>query len=139
MKNIGKMIHVIDVKLKRKIDRLADEYNLTLIQFIAMEHIFIASKKGDVFQRDLEAALDVRRSTISNVLGILENKGYIRWESVACDARLKKLVLTSAGESTFIEFEQRLAQDEAQDFQVFTDDEMETLLRLLKRLSETIK
>lgn len=139
MKNIGKIIHVIDVKLKRKIDRLAGEYNLTLIQFIAMEHIYLASKKGDVFQRDLEAALDVRRSTISNVLGILENKGYIRRESVACDARLKKLILTPAGESIFMEFKQRLAQDEAQDFQVFTEEETETLLRLLKRLSETLK
>ncbi|MCQ4635561.1 MarR family transcriptional regulator [Anaerovorax odorimutans] len=139
MKNIGKIIHVIDVKLKRKIDRLADEYNLTLIQFIAMERIYLSSKEGDVYQRDLEMALDVRRSTVSNVLGILENKGYLLRESVPCDARLKKLVLTAEGESVYREFKQRLEQDEAKDFQVFTDEEAETLMRLLKRLSETIK
>lgn len=139
MKNIGKIIHTIDVKLKRKIDRLADEYNLTLIQFIAMERIYLSSKDGDVYQRDLEMALDVRRSTVSNVLGILESKGYLLRESVPCDARLKKLVLTPEGESVYKEFEQRLAQDEAEDFQVFTDDEAETLLRLLKRLSKAIK
>lgn len=136
MKRIGKIIHTIDVKLKRKVDRFAEEYNLTLIQFIVMENIYHQSLAGEVFQRDLEAALDVRRSTISNVLGILENKGYIRRESVACDARLKKLVLTPGGKDTYLEFSQRLDEEDARDFQFFTEEESETLLRLLIRLSE---
>jgi DNA-binding MarR family transcriptional regulator len=47
----------------------------------------------DVYQRDLEKAFGVTRSTVSKVLDLMEQKGLIERQSVECDARLKKLVL----------------------------------------------
>lgn len=138
MKKIGKLIHTVDVKIKRRIDRLAIEYDLTSVQFIAMEWIYHASKDKDVFQRDLEIELDVRRSTISNVLGLLEKKNYIVRESVAADARLKKLLLTPAGEKVYKEFEACLARSEAEDFKIFSEEDTELLIKLLERLSDSI-
>ena len=58
---------------------------------------FLARAKGDVFQRDVETHFSVRRSTASLMVRSLEEKGLIRREAVASDARLKKLVLTEAG------------------------------------------
>lgn len=58
---------------------------------------FLAHAKGDVFQRDVETHFSVRRSTASLMVRSLEEKGLIRREAVASDARLKKLVLTEAG------------------------------------------
>lgn len=139
MKKIGKLIHTVDVKLKRRIDRLADSYDLTTVQFIVMEWIYLLSKKQDVFQKDLEAVLDVRRSTISNVLGILEQKGYILRESFPTDARVKKLRLTEAGEVIYLEFEAYLLQKEAEDFQIFSPKEMKILVSLLERLDSSLK
>lgn len=139
MKKIGKLIHTVDVKLKRRIDRLADSYDLTTVQFIVMEWIYLLSKKQDVFQKDLEAVLDVRRSTISNVLGILEQKGYILRESFPTDARVKKLRLTASGEAIYLEFEAYLIQKEAEDFQIFSRKEMEILVHLLERLDSSLK
>ncbi len=37
MKEIGMLIHMVDVKLKRKNDLLAAQYNLTSIQVVAMD------------------------------------------------------------------------------------------------------
>lgn len=139
MKKIGKLIHTVDIKLKRRIDRLADSYGLTTVQFIVMEWIYLLSKKQDVFQKDLEAVLDVRRSTISNVLGILEQKGYILRESVPADARLKKLSLTASGEEIYLGFESYLMQNEAEDFQIFSPEERELLVSLLERLGSSLK
>lgn len=48
----------------------------------------------DIFQKDLEEAFSLRRSTISKALKLMEEKELIRRESVDYDARLKKLVLT---------------------------------------------
>jgi len=48
----------------------------------------------DVYQRDLEQTFSVRRSTMSNILALMEKKDLIRRESVSHDARLKKLILT---------------------------------------------
>ncbi len=48
----------------------------------------------DVYQRDLETQFQIRRSTASGILRLMENNGLIRREPVVSDARLKRIVLT---------------------------------------------
>lgn len=139
MQQIGKLIHTVDIKLKRRIDNLAAEFDLTAVQFFVMERIYLASARGDVFQRDLETALDVRRSTISNVLGLLEKKGYVQRESVSQDARLKKLTLTPPGKRAYEDFKSHLSKLEAQALSSLSPDEINMLAALLKRLETSIK
>ncbi len=51
----------------------------------------------DVFQRDLEEKFCMRRATVSKMIQLMEQKGLIERQSVAHDARLKKLILTEKG------------------------------------------
>ena len=53
----------------------------------------------DVYQRDLEAIFKLRRSTLSSVISTLEKRGYLSRAPVPQDARLRKLVLTEAGQT----------------------------------------
>lgn len=55
---------------------------------------FYDNRDRDVFQRDFEERFSIRRSTASKMLGLMEKNGLIVRESVASDARLKKIVLT---------------------------------------------
>lgn len=55
------------------------------------------NQERDIFQKDIEAEYCIARSSVTGILKLMEKKGYIRRESVAQDARLKKLVLTEAG------------------------------------------
>ncbi|WP_239457529.1 MarR family transcriptional regulator [Bifidobacterium pullorum] len=48
----------------------------------------------EMFPQDIERRFGITRSTSSRVLGLMEKKGLIRRESVARDARLKRIVLT---------------------------------------------
>ena len=48
----------------------------------------------DMFQRDVEAEFNIRRSTATGILQLMEKNGFLLREPVAYDARLKKLVLT---------------------------------------------
>ena len=48
-----------------------------------------------VFQRDIERDFSITRSTVTNILQLMERKGYIERQSVPQDARLKMLVLTA--------------------------------------------
>ena len=63
-----------------------------------------------VFQRDIEREFSITRSTVTNILQLMERKGYIRRQSVPQDARLKQLVLTEEGvlfhEKTILSFHQ---------------------------------
>lgn len=65
--------------------------NIRIINFLAH------NSERDIFQRDIEEEFSVRRSTVSKVLSLMEEKDLIRREAVSSDARLKKLVLTEYG------------------------------------------
>lgn len=52
------------------------------------------NRDRDICQRDIEAAFSVRRSSVSKVITLMEQKGLIERVPVKSDARLKKLVLT---------------------------------------------
>jgi DNA-binding MarR family transcriptional regulator len=55
---------------------------------------YIVEQEGSVFQRDLEKRFSCRRSTMSNVLGLMEKNGLIVRKVSERDARLKEIVLT---------------------------------------------
>lgn len=42
-----------------------------------------------IFQKDLETEFCIGRSTVTNILNLMEKKGFVRRESVSYDARLK--------------------------------------------------
>ena len=92
-----------------------------------------------VFQRDIEREFSITRSTVTNILQLMERKGYIRRQSVPQDARLKQLVLTEEGvlfhEKTILSFHQ------TDDYVagLLTEEENAELLRLLNKLREALK
>lgn len=52
------------------------------------------SQTGDVFQKDIEDAFDIRRSTATGMLQLMIKNGLLTREPVSYDARLKKITLT---------------------------------------------
>ncbi|MDV0441881.1 MarR family winged helix-turn-helix transcriptional regulator [Methanorbis furvi] len=55
---------------------------------------YLHHQEKDIFQKDIEEQLEVRRSTASGILQLMEKNGLIIREPVPYDARLKKLILT---------------------------------------------
>ncbi len=51
-------------------------------------------REQDIFQRDLQEAFSIRRSTVTGLLQLMEKKGLVTRSSVESDARLKKITLT---------------------------------------------
>lgn len=88
----------------------------------------------EVYQKDIEEHFKVTRSTVSKVLKKMEEKGMLRRESVSNDARLKRLVLTEKGR--MINQQSRVEQEklERRVREGLSDDDIETLERLLIRV-----
>ncbi len=87
-KYIGIEISKINNLMKRDLIKTAaenDTENLGkhgwIIGFLA-EH-----QNEDIFQKDIETNFSIRRSTVSNMLKLMEQKGFITRESVSGDAR----------------------------------------------------
>ena len=92
-----------------------------------------------VYQRDIEREFSITRSTVTNILQLMERKGYIERRSVPQDARLKQLVLTEEGirfhENTIRSFHQ------TDDYVagLLTGEENTELLRLLNKLRDALQ
>ena len=88
----------------------------------------------EVFQRDIEHAFSITRSTVTNILQLMEKKGYIRRMSVPQDARLKRLILTEAGARAHRQVMLSLRQTDQYVSGLLTEEESAELLRLLNKL-----
>ena len=103
-----------------------------------MEYLY-RNSDTPVFQRDIEREFSITRSTVTNILQLMERKGYIERQSVPQDARLKRLILTEEGgrvhEKTMLCFHQ------TDDYVagLLTAEENTELLRLLNKLREALQ
>lgn len=82
---------VSNLMLRRMRSEGAEE--ITRMQAWIIGYVYKRGEK-DTFQRDLEKEFNIRRSTATGILQLMEQNGLITRNSVAYDARLKKIALT---------------------------------------------
>ena len=92
-----------------------------------------------VYQRDIEREFSITRSTVTNILQLMERKGYIERRSVPQDARLKRLVLTEMGACIREKTMQALHQTDEFVESLLTPEENAELLRLLNKLRKGLQ
>lgn len=136
---VGRQIHILSHQLKRRkmMCQQGDE-GLTVTQRSVLNHILLASMVREVYQRDIEREFEIRRSTATGILQLLEKNGLVFRECVPQDARLKKIVPTEKAvamrESVIdhiMETERILARDiPAEDYEI--------CVRVLKQMSENL-
>lgn len=96
------------------------------------------NRDRDIFQKDFEQEFNIRRSSASTVLSLMEKNGLINRESVDYDARLKKITLTDKAleiqalvETSFEKLENKLGQD-------ISDSELEIFFSVLDKICENL-
>ena len=89
-------------------------------------------------RRDIEREFSITRSTVTNILQLMERKGYIERRSVPQDARLKQLVLTEEGTRFHEKTMLSLHQTDEYVASLLTEEENAQLLRLLNKLREAL-
>lgn len=134
-------IKALNNQIKRLMERTAiarNDANLTGMQYAILgflsEQLNEQNEGQDLFQRDIEAEFNIRRSTASGMLQLLEKDGYIRRENVPGDARLKKIIMTDKARELdkiakvhMHELEMRLTRG-------ITPDEMEQFYSVLQKI-----
>lgn len=103
-----------------------------------MEYLYRHSETP-VFQRDIEREFSITRSTVTNILQLMERKGYIERQSVPQDARLKRLVLTEKGACIHEKTMHSLHQTDEFVESLLTPEENAELLRLLNKLRKGLQ
>ena len=97
------------------------------------------NRKKDIFQKDIEKFFSIGRSTVTNIIQILEKKGYVRRESVEYDARLKKVILTEQGIESHEKIEAIIGCLNHRMIQGIEDDDLQVFLRVADQIRRNVE
>ena len=97
--HMGKLIHMLSHEMKRNqpIDKVI-KADLTIMQKHILKFILLETMQKDLYQKDIEEEFQIRKSTVTGYVQLMEKNGYLTRESVKGDARKKRLVPTEKAE-----------------------------------------
>lgn len=96
--SVDKEICCVANLIRKEFDNLCfgdieDGRRVTRMNIWIIDYIY-AKKNTDVFQKDIENALSITRSTTSKIIDLMVQKGLVKRTVAVHDARLKKLSIT---------------------------------------------
>lgn len=134
--SIGHEIKALDHLMQRKMIMIASKSELDKVTVMHGWIIGYLSHNinTDIYQKDIESEFAISRSTVTNILKLMEKKGYITRTSVESDARLKKISLTNKGKQTGAILQKAVDENEKVFDKLLDEDEKKSFLLLIKKL-----
>lgn len=93
----------------------------------------------DIFQRDIEDAFRINRSSVTSVMQIMEKNGLIERVSVPQDSRLKKVCLTPLGMEMHRRAVALIDKSEAQICAGLTEQELDTFFEIAGKIEKNLE
>ena len=105
----------------------------TPTQVQIMEYI-LEHQNEEVYQKDLEDILNLRRATVSGVLQTMEKNGLLDRQISKNDARVKKIILSKKAEQLFLEKKKQFEKIEKALVQDISEKELRTFSNVLNKM-----
>ncbi|MDE5990849.1 MAG: MarR family transcriptional regulator [Clostridia bacterium] len=139
-KTIGFEVRSISNQIKRYLNSLPafQSNEVRGIYGYVMGFLYKNSDR-DIFQKDIEEELSIRRSSVTNLLGRMESCGLIERQSVSGDARLKKVVLTEKAIQMQEQIDKEIKGVEERLSKGLTEREKEELFKLLAKVRKNVE
>ncbi len=140
-RRIGFELHRSSRIVKRYIDKDASK---SYVEKITGTHGRVigwlyVNRHRDIFQKDFEKEFDIRRSTASKILSLMESNDLIIRESVPYDARLKRIILTQKALEVQSVVEKAFGRMEEKIREGITDEELEVFFRVLDKVNKNME
>lgn len=96
----GRLVRMLNHQLKRnqKPEEALEDDELTPMQRHILNYILLETLHRDIYQKNIEEEFQIRKSTVSGILKLIEKNGFIYRESVKEDAKLKRILPTKKAE-----------------------------------------
>lgn len=140
-RRIDPEIHRLDRRLSRNLSAHVREEGLdeiTMMHGWVVRYLY-QNRERDIFQKDIEQFFSVGRSTVTNILQLMEKKGFVRRESVESDARLKKVILTDKGIEAQETIEKIVDHIEKELSDGIVEEELQLFYKVIDRISENVE
>lgn len=138
---VGPMIHKMDRMLSRNMAsqvRAAGLDELTQMHGWIIRYLY-ENREEEIFQKDIEKFFSIGRSAVTNIIQLMEKKGFIVRESVSSDARLKRVKLTEKGIGSYEMFECLISRLDRELIQGITEEELNTFYTVMRKLRDNLK
>lgn len=133
---IRRLDHILGRNMQAHV-RAAGIDEVTLMHGWIIRYLYTNQDK-DVFQKDIEQYFSIGRSTVTNIIQLMERKGYIARESVEHDARLKKVVLTEKGIRNQEMLEDLVESLDTRLVDGITDEELYVFYSVIEKLKRNL-
>ena len=138
--HIGILIKHISNLVSTELNNNLKPYNITGVQARVLFYINCHSKKGHVFQKDIQKHLKLANPTVTGIVQRLEEKHLIERSVSSEDSRYKCHVITDKGREVIKNLE-HFAENtmEQRILDGFSESEAETLTSLLNRVLKNLE
>lgn len=137
--DLGRYVHILSRKIKKRIDESVSIYDVTSVQCAILSFINRESKKGDVFAKDIESKFNMSRATIAEILSLMEKNDLIQRRADTKDARLKKIVLKKKALDIQNSVSKEICKVEKEMKKGLTEKEVEEFVYLISKISDNLK
>ena len=93
----------------------------------------------DIYQRDLEDILNLRRATVSGVLHTMEKNNLIRRVTDNEDTRSKKILLNNKAKEIFLQNQKKMDKTEQTITQNIPKEDLEVFSRVIQMMKNNMK
>lgn len=139
-KDVGRIISILSNQIKRQFDAVAVDQNasITGVQGRLLHFILLQSQERDLFQKDIEDEFNLRRSTATGILQLMEKNALLYRESVGYDARLKKIVVTKKGLEMRAQAIESIRVLEEKIKRNISNDDLNTFFTVMEQMSKNL-
>ena len=113
---------------------------VTTTQLIILNYIEEKNIKGKkVYAKDLEDFLDIRRSSISEILEGMENKKLIKRNINNVDLRTKEILLDKEGENILLDVKKKINEIELGLYKDINKNDLNVFFNVLKTIRKNLE
>ena len=135
----GKVINRISNRLRRRSAAVQETIGISSTQGLILDFILVESQKRSVYQKDIEEEFDLRPSTATETLKLMEKKQLIRREPEEKDGRYKRIVFTEKAEGIRKQLKEEIETSESILLSGISREEQEQFLKIAKKMLENLE
>ena len=138
-KHAGDVLRTLSNLIKRHILNTSSDTEITGAQGRVLHFIIAQSQHTAIFQKDIEEEFNLRRSSATVLLQLLEKNGLIKREAVSYDARLKQITVTGKGEKIKEQVMEDIKTLEKKLLHNISQDDLEVFFKVTKQMIKNLE
>lgn len=138
MERLGLALQRVQNTFNRNVDHFARKMGLTGTQMLIIEYLASFSLKRPIYQKDIEHEFNIRKSTATNILRLMEQKNLISKVVNSQDTRFKEIRLTEKAIRLEKSITNYFVESEQETEKILGTDSKQKLLNMLLKLDSTL-